>query len=145
MVDYFGPLKQFRGLGRFTWVFYYVINLLVFYVLWNRSVRIKPDQSWREEFQLNWDKIKKGQLRKCRFVNTKKWAIAVLPLLVLCYEAWTFQKSKQLHLTPNLAKRELAAPSPDHWLNKVDFTGYQAVMPLPYHHVGSENIWLDIN
>jgi hypothetical protein len=39
--------------------------------------------------------------------------------------------------------RSIAAPNPDHWLNKVDFSTYQALMPLPYYHIGSENIWLE--
>ena len=31
IVNYLGPLKQFRGIGRFAWLFYYVINIAAFY------------------------------------------------------------------------------------------------------------------
>ncbi|MCS7073770.1 MAG: hypothetical protein NZ108_04815 [Bacteroidia bacterium] len=29
LLDYLGPLQQFRGIGRFAWLFFYVINLFV--------------------------------------------------------------------------------------------------------------------
>jgi hypothetical protein len=45
---------------------------------------------------------------------------------------------------PNLTQRSVVTASPDHWLNKVDFARFQALMPLPYYHVGSENIWLQV-
>ncbi len=123
MVKYMGPLRQFRGLGRFTWSFYYVANVLAFYVLWHKSMYFKGFQGAR----FPWF----------------RWVIVALPLLVLGYEAYTFQKIKKLTLKENLALREVYAKSPDHWLNKVDFKQFQALLPLPYYHVGSENIWLD--
>ena len=125
MVNYFGPLRQFRGLGRFTWAYFYVINVLMFYVLWNRSQRFKG--------------FKNGQYPQF------KWAIALVPLALLIWEAFYFQRHRNIALNDNVARREVAAASPDHWLNKVDFTQFQALMPLPYYHVGSENIWLDID
>ncbi len=125
MVNFFGPLRQFRGLGRFTWSYFYVANVLLFYVLWNRSIRFKG--------------FKNGKYPWFR------WVIALAPLALLSYEALTFQKTKKLVLGPNVAKHSVAAASPDHWLSKVDFSRYQALMPLPYYHIGSENIWLDID
>ncbi|MEO6758084.1 MAG: hypothetical protein ABIO24_01430, partial [Saprospiraceae bacterium] len=50
-----------------------------------------------------------------------------------------------LLLRENLAKREVFAKDPNHWLNKVDFNQFQALLPLPYYHVGSENIWMDFS
>ena len=139
MVDYFGPFRQFRGLGRFTWAFYYVINVLVFYVLWNKSQRNSVSEKWMAA-------IKSRAPKMAQYLpNTVKWSLILLPLLILCWEATYFQKHKQLHLVPNLAKRSIVAASPDHWLNKVDFGRYQALMPLPYYHLGSENIWLEMD
>ncbi|MBK8966670.1 MAG: hypothetical protein IPM36_08295 [Lewinellaceae bacterium] len=125
MVDYMGPLRQFRGLGRFTWAYFYVINVLAFYAFWNWSARF--------------DGFKGGRAKWFR------WVIALAPLLILCWEAYTFQRLRPLHLTPNMGKRAIAAPSPEHWLNKVDFSAYQALLPLPYYHIGSENLWWDLN
>ncbi|MCB0558611.1 MAG: hypothetical protein H6573_26720 [Lewinellaceae bacterium] len=34
MLDYAGPIRQFRSVGRFNWAFYYVINIVVFTELW---------------------------------------------------------------------------------------------------------------
>ena len=31
LVEYLGPLQQIRSIGRFTWLFYFAINLVVFY------------------------------------------------------------------------------------------------------------------
>jgi hypothetical protein len=124
-IRYLGPLKQFRGLGRFTWAYYYVINLVAFYVIWNYSVRFKG--------------FKDGKALWFR------WIIALAPVAILAFEAYTLQRLKELKLTPNPVLRSIAAPTPDHWLNKVDFSKYQALMPIPYNHIGSENIWMDID
>jgi len=125
MVRFFGPLRQFRGLGRFTWAFYYTINVLAFYVLWHKSLYFKGFQGAR----FPWF----------------RWVILLGPLVLLGYEAGVFQKNKKLTLRENLAKREVFAKDPNHWLNKVDFSQFQALLPLPYYHVGSENIWLDFD
>lgn len=124
-VDYLGPLRQFRGLGRFTWAFYYVINILAFYVLWNFSARFKGFRGGKAPWL--------------------RWVIALLPMSLLLYEAYQFQHSKPLKLSPNPVLRSVAAPTPDHWLNTVDFSRFQALMPIPYNHLGSENIWMDID
>ena len=43
LLDYTGPLRQFRSMGRFAWLFYYVINILVwvwlYHVLKNKNYR----------------------------------------------------------------------------------------------------------
>jgi hypothetical protein len=144
MADYLGPFRQFRGLGRFTWIYFYVANVLVFYILWNKSFRIHPAKSWSEEIKGIWAGIRKGNMQQVEWSNLKKWGLIALPLLLLCWEASLLQRHKRVNLSPNLAVRSVAAPNPDHWLNKVDFGRFQGLMPLPYYHVGSENIWLDL-
>lgn len=139
MVDYLGPIRQFRGLGRFTWAFYYSINVLLFYVLWNKSQRIQVSDSL-----IAGTKSRSEILAKL-LPSVLKWSLILVPLAVLCWEAFYFQKHKPPRPVPNLAQRSVVATSPDHWLNKVDFARFQALMPLPYYHVGSENIWLELN
>jgi len=138
MVDYLGPIRQFRGLGRFTWAFYYAINVLSFYILWNKSQRIKTSEKW-----MAFVTARSAYMAK-HLPNIIKWIIALVPVVVLCWEAYYFQKNKSLIWMPNLAKRSVVANSPDHWLNKVDFARFQSLMPLPYYHIGSENIWLEV-
>jgi len=123
--DYFGPLRQFRGMGRFTWAFYYVINLVAFYWLWNWSIHFKGFKG-----------------------NTNlwfRWVIALLPLAMLGYEAWYFHKSRPLAIENSPMYAPERATFEDKWLEKVDYKPYQAILPLPYYHVGSENLWLDMD
>ncbi len=35
LVEYLGPLQQMRAIGRFSWLFYFVMNIVAFYSLWN--------------------------------------------------------------------------------------------------------------
>lgn len=126
MVDYMGPLRQFRGLGRFTWVYFYVINVLIFYGAWN----------WGRRF--------KGFGADAKFPQFR-FLIWGIPLLVLAYEAYILQSTKKLEPVPNYADRTVAENGPDRWLKKVDFSPYQAIMPLPYYHIGSENIWKEFD
>lgn len=42
LVEYSGPLKQFRGIGRFAWLFYYVINLAFF----SAFVQLQWKKAW---------------------------------------------------------------------------------------------------
>ncbi|MBK8555527.1 MAG: hypothetical protein IPL65_07040 [Lewinellaceae bacterium] len=125
MVNLMGPLRQFRGLGRFTWAYYYVINIIAIYSLWNYSVRFEG--------------LRNGKYRWL------KWPIALLPLLLLGAEARLLQHKKIIETAPNPQIRAQVASSPDHWLNKVDFSRFQALLPLPYYHIGSENIWMDFD
>ncbi len=43
LLDYAGPIRQFRSVGRFSWAFYYLINLVVFAELWQWAAKA----SWR--------------------------------------------------------------------------------------------------
>lgn len=154
IADYFGPFRQFRGLGRFNWMYFYVINTLLFYIVWNYSVRFKgfPFKT----------KTPRGEIVPAPVDNTKssetttqtppsaarfpwfRWVIVLLPLVLTGYEAYIFQKNKTIPLKPNLADRSVAAAAYP-WIDRVDFSPYQALMPLPYYHIGSENIWLDLD
>ncbi len=126
MIDYMGPLRQFRSQGRFTWMYFYVINTLIFYGAWN----------WGRRFE--------GFGAKKVFPQFKYFIIWI-PMVVLGYEAYLFQKLKPIETGDNVALREVVAKDPEHWLNKVDFSPYQALLPLPYYHIGSENIWKEFD
>jgi hypothetical protein len=213
MVDYMGPLRQFRGLGRFTWAYFYTCNIVLFYVLWHKMYYLKTVPAW---FQRLYDLFSKPNeiidgiynllmFRPYRYKPTASVTVidATAPaavhgehsdpnaetatdkevqeqqeeaaferltemrepagvhrsrpvrifitltllsaLTILLYEAAYFQDHKRPHLQPNAANRNVYASDPGHWLNKVDFSGFQAVLPLPYYHIGSENIWLDFD
>lgn len=59
LAEYTGPLRQFRSLGRFSWVFYYALNIATFALLWQWAAK----KQWR-------------------------LAIAIPALAFLCFEAY---------------------------------------------------------
>ncbi len=34
LIDLIGPVRQMRGIARFSWLFYYVMNIVTVYWLW---------------------------------------------------------------------------------------------------------------
>jgi hypothetical protein len=120
LVDYIGPFKQMRGIARFAWVFYYSINIVAVYFIWN------------------WFKTKDGKL---------KYVILTLSIIWMGYDAYLNSNNK-----PNLYKSSFDLwadynnESPDNqWVNNIDPNKYQAILPLPFYHIGSENYWIDGN
>lgn len=127
-LEYLGPLKQFRSQGRFVWAFYYVINLLAFYAIWR----------WHKRLRQN----------KRLSVRIGAWALLFLPLLVLAYEATIFQQWRNKEPRwRNLFSAATLNTEEDQWLHKLDFSRYQALLPMPYYHAGSEcfNFSMDYN
>ncbi len=117
LVEYIGPLRQMRGIARFSWIFFYVINLYVFYLIWN--------------------------LKKTG-INRHIWmSLVVLSLGILWYDAlyninfWSrFVNNKM----PVLSKNEGDNLK---WEKIIEEGNFQAILPIPYFHIGSENIWID--
>jgi len=111
LLDFFGPLKQFRGISRFSWVFFYVINTLLIVFVW----------------------------QKCK--NGRKHIILISALLVLIYEVddynqrivSTKEKASQINILTEHSNEEL-----EKLFSENDF---QAIIPLPYFHSGSEVIY----
>ncbi len=104
LLDYSGPLKQFRSVGRFNWIFYFVINIIIFTYLYRK------------------------------FRHKKIWLL--LPLALLVYEAWQY----------NHARKYSMDTVPEFHIGKTfqdktgfDFEQYQAILPIPYFHVGTDN------
>ncbi len=111
-----GPIGQFRSVGRFAWVFFYVINIIAFYALY---------------FQFK--KVKKQALRISLFV---------LILGALNFEGFTFLTSLDIfNFFPQPELREHFKKDDNPWLHSIDFSEYQAIIPLPHFHQGSENFW----
>ncbi|MBU6343240.1 MAG: hypothetical protein KGS48_17225 [Bacteroidetes bacterium] len=123
LVEYVGPLRQLRSLGRFTWPYYYVANVLAFYILWNYTQRFKQYGNLPQP-------VRRGLL--------------VGAILTLSFEAFDLMRIKHINLEPNYTKLENVAKTDNHWLKKIDFSQFQALMPVPYYHIGSENYIFDI-
>ncbi|MFY9309542.1 MAG: hypothetical protein WAQ28_10890 [Bacteroidia bacterium] len=112
-----GPLKQLRAVGRFAWVFYYVINVVVFYSICQWVAVLKP--LWK---------------------NT----ILSLVLSIMCLDAYYTANNKQglfNNRIPRLEDKQNQSAE-NKWLTELNPENYQAIIGLPYFHVGSENIWI---
>jgi hypothetical protein len=116
---YTGSLQQFRAIGRFAWVFFYVVNIIVVYRLYKVSQR-------------------------------NKYVLAAtlffIPALLL-FDAYYNIKDKQDLYNNHIAELddENNQLPQDQWLKNFNSSVYQAILPLPYFHVGSETFFRDIN
>ena len=116
MTDYLGLLRQFRVLGRFAWVFFYVSNIAVLYALFHLI-----------------DRISNGAWRKVAF----GLVLGVLLLEGVGYIFW-----EKYELIPRPENREHFSREDNPWLYTLDPDRYQAILPVPYYHIGCENFWL---
>ncbi|MFN5416814.1 MAG: hypothetical protein ACK5B9_07125, partial [Flavobacteriia bacterium] len=110
-----GPIRQFRGVGRFSWLFFYVINILAVYLIFS-------------------------------FFNSKKsiyknsfLALSILILTIDCYA--NLKANKKETFNKSLFVKQAF------WndFKEIKSQHFQAIIPLPYFHVGSENVSLDPN
>ena len=118
LADLIGPVRQMRGICRFSWLFYYSMNLIAIYGLWTLHEKHR---------------------------KTVTGILLFLALLILCTEAYFNVRHKGPWLenhVPALVDRKLTEAD-NQWIHRVPLSNYQAIIPLPYYHVGSENIWID--
>jgi hypothetical protein len=112
-LEYLGPLRQFRAVGRFSWPFFYLANIVVVY----RMFKI----------------FKNVPLR---------FAICAVILGLLYFDGYYNTKGlseKLANRIPELEDKANALPE-NQWLKKIDATKYQAILPLPLYCTSSENI-----
>ncbi len=111
LLDYAGPLRQFRSIGRFAWVFYFGINIYAFTQLfnWLNEVKFPP--------------------------NLIKLPLALI-ISLLCYDAFEFSHSRTYKLYDGHRFKKGEAYTT---IKEVDFSKYQAILPIPYFNIGSNN------
>ncbi|NOU46767.1 MAG: hypothetical protein HOO86_06870 [Bacteroidales bacterium] len=110
-VEAFPIIKKFRSVGRFAWVFYYVSGVLAVWFL--------------------------NSVATTKF---RKLIIGVLPILFVI-EAFPVYKSyaKFTNKTPNLFDINMVGEELKEVISEIESKNYQAILPLPYYHIGSEN------
>ncbi|PJJ48479.1 glycosyltransferase family protein [Hymenobacter chitinivorans] len=120
-IDYLGPLKQFRALGRFAWPFYYVMSTYAAYYLY-RLLRYQ-------------------RLRRLPIL-----AAPWVPMLLLFWagEAWINISSKAQAAKQGFGAAAFLAPQNNlvqqlSWASRSP-KDFQAIMPLPYMNKGSDKI-----
>jgi hypothetical protein len=115
----FALIRQVRVLARFTWLFYYLLNILVFNWLYHRAFGPKPSLTWK--------------------------IAAIAGLLLLWFEGVYNLNG----IAPGLLNRlpeldNIGKEQPDDKFQpEVRWKNYQAILPLPFFHIGSENIWTE--
>jgi hypothetical protein len=119
LIDYIGPFRQLRALSRFSWLFYYVINVLIFYQLHQWFI-----------------------IRKKRPLAFAAIIIAFSFLFVDGYYNMRGVAARIANQKPILEDKTNQLPE-NKWVNQLDASQFQAILPIPYFHVGSENIWID--
>jgi hypothetical protein len=119
LLDRFSIIKNFRGIGRFAWVFYYVLTISVVVLL------AQLTSGFKKEF----------------------WSFGIIGLLSLSYlqEGIPYHQSVAPKLTqsPNYFDKHQLNPSFKDALSHIPNGKYQAIIPLPFYHIGSENFGKD--
>ena len=124
MVDYLGPFKQFRALGRFAWPFYYVATVFTAWLLWQLWLRQqRAGQTWL----------------------LRLWLPAVL--MLWAGEAWVNLHSKAAQVlqgagAEDFFNKDNGLTGRLSWTNRRP-EDFQAILPLPYFNKGSDKIDLD--
>jgi hypothetical protein len=125
LMDYFSVLKQFRTLGRFSWIFYNVITIYSAVILY----------SWYSGF------VKKHK------------PVLGRVLLFLCMCIWGYEASGCIGFSRKLSDNGIYnydlifskfGQSWESFLhdNKKDKNDFQGILLLPFFHVGTEKLWV---
>lgn len=117
LLDWFPFLKQFRSLGRFAWVFYYVFAVYGMYLfyLFIRLLRQKKLKSLAYHFQFWFFLI--------LFIDGFAQHQKVLTMI---------SRSQNIFKLGQLDEKMIRS------IQAVERNKYQAIFPLPFYHIGSE-------
>lgn len=111
LLEYLGPIRQFRGIGRFAWLFFYMLNIVVFYLLWQKMKNAKSVYR----------------------------VFVILPLAVLAYDAWFHSHSQKHYINNRLPELDYAFHAKAK--PNINVEEFQTIMPIPFFSIGSENYW----
>lgn len=118
LLDYLKVLKQFRAVGRFAWVFYFVITVSSIYIINNIAGYFRARQK-----------------------KTIAFLIIILAPSLYFAEALPYHidVSKNMRQSVNMFdKSQLDKPLRE-GINSINPTEYQAILSLPFFYIGSEN------
>ena len=116
-----GPIGQLRALGRFGWLFFFVMNIVAVYAV---SKYIQNLQS------------------------VKKISVSALVVLALAadvvgiYTLYWFRWGV-IHPSPIFSDVDNKSVE-NQWVDKINSADYQSVLPLPYFSVGSEHLYFTV-
>ncbi|MCX7861378.1 MAG: hypothetical protein N2449_00075 [Bacteroidales bacterium] len=116
VTHYIKPIKQFRALGRFSWIFYYLINIAFVVILY------RIFQYFKKNHRTAW--------------------FFLVPFFFIPFEAHMFHNHfSQFFLhNPNPFIQKNLDLEFQTALQKLKNEKYQAIIPLPFFHFGSDDI-----
>ncbi|NMC98602.1 MAG: YfhO family protein, partial [Bacteroidales bacterium] len=119
LLKYLKPLRQFRVLGRFSWPFYYIIFIFSVVTLY----------------------------KVYEYFKLKKWSKVFIAIIIAIplYESIAFQKniSSDFLNNKNIFESKYLPDKYKEILSKIDIQKYQAILPIPIFHYGSEDFMLE--
>lgn len=118
ITDYFGTVKQFRVLGRFTWIFYYVFTTATVIVLFHIYK-------------------KEGK----RLLLTLFFFVGMAFMMVESHEE-NVAVSDYISATPNTFKEENLSRDMQELVEYVNENDFDAFIFIPFFHLSSENMMI---
>lgn len=124
VLDYISAFRQFRTLGRFSWIWYYILAVYAVITLYGYYSRYKAQN-------------KKAIAYSILFVAVLLWGIEAnghrRVIAERCKTTWASYAFLFSHSEPD-------------WERKLQEYGYkgsdfQAILSLPYYHLGSDKLW----
>ena len=128
LLNYVSLLRQFRTLGRFSWIFYYIITVYGSVVICHAFARLKAA----------------GQ-------GGKAYVLLFGALGIWLFEAGGYVAHAHETIAPSQWKYEvLTGKNEEGWQHFLATTGhksqdFQAIMVLPFFETGSEKLWMCSN
>ena len=117
---FLGPLAQIRGLDRYQWLFFYLINIMSIY----------------------------GAYYFMKEKISKKWVQISIAALIFCaysFEVYAYNRYAKYWFNEDWA--ELVDydnnMEVNQWVAQIDSIPFQSMLVLPFFHIGSEHIWID--
>ncbi len=130
LADHAGPVRQFRALGRFGWLAYYVLTVYGAYFLY-RLWRLRRRQLYA-----------RGTPLPEQLARAGGWFPALL--LLWAVEAYINVSVKAESVNQGVGAHDVfdLATSPVRHLRKINHwtSDFQAILPMPYYHMGSDKI-----
>ena len=120
LLDLIPPLRQFRSLGRFAWVFYFVFSVFGFYFLW---------------LSARWLRLKKRYIASTLLLTL--FILIQLTESVFQFKAIALDRTK----SPNYFNASTLPQEYSELINQVNLIKqeYQCLVPIPFYLIGSDN------
>ena len=115
--DLLDPLKQFRSIGRFAWIFFYTYTLFSFYFLFL---------------------VYRGLRMNGRPLLGKIILISAMVVLYVEVGIQNHTLSSWINNTPPEFEGGGYSLPTTEWIEQIEIDRYQAIVPLPYYHIGSD-------